>query len=129
MRLCFAVLLISPPFLACLAPLMELARVGSPPDWLSVANHFHFPLALFLLGSPILVKVLLRRSPGAAVASGVDPDQLVLLLGVGGAITVVTFAFLLIPFAGGSVSRVYFWVPVSMASAVFWCWRYRQLFR
>ena len=128
MRLYFGVLLATPPFLAVFASVFESARTGPPAPWLRIAEYVFLGWAIYALGAPFVMEAAHRR--GAIKSTpNLTPEQLILLIGVAASTSVTGLAFLLIAFGGGTASRVYLSAPIAIGAALFWCWRYRQVFR
>lgn len=82
--------------------------------------------ALYLFIAPFIV--LRGRRRAQLEAQGTDVRQLTLVMGVGGAAAVAAFALLLV-LAGGTINHTNAWAAVSAVPGVFWCWRFRELFR
>jgi hypothetical protein len=55
--------------------------------------------------------------------------QHALLTGVGGTTVVAGAAFLLVAVGGGPIYPMYVYACVSLAAAIFWTWKYRDLLR
>jgi hypothetical protein len=108
--------------------MLELSQPTSEQPWASIARTGFGLLAVFLYTAPFVVQRLRDASWERAVP-GVDLDQLVLLMGVGGASAVAMASALVAIRFGGSVISPYAWSALAFFVSAFWCWRLWHVLR
>ena len=90
MRWRCGMLLLMPLVVIWVAPLVGPGHRGLEqlPSWLPLADVVFLAAALFMLATPFIILVLMRRSRERLEALSIDLDQLVLLIGAAGSATV-----------------------------------------
>jgi hypothetical protein len=126
-RLICVIMLLTPPLTIWWAPVFREALFGELPVlWLPTAALVHFGVAVFFFAAPFIVQFLSRRQRSHFEAIGVDIDQLLLLMGIGGSAGVVVIALFLFAF-GGTIDDLFGWAALSFGIGLFWFWRLRHV--
>ncbi len=122
--------LVAPLNLTSIACCVDLSPIrGTFPQWASIANWLLLLVAVYMLGGPFVIRLMPHRRESFDARAGQSAKQIVFLMGTGGALAVVSIAFVVTIFAGGPLSYMYGWATLSFAVAVYWSWRYRNLLR
>jgi hypothetical protein len=106
----------------------EAHRNGQPVQWLPLAHLAHVVMTLFVFSAPFMVQFLIRKQHAVLESQGINIQQLLLLMGIGGSAFGVSIALVLIGF-GGTTEYLRGWAGASFVVATFWCWQSRQNLR
>jgi hypothetical protein len=86
-----------------------------------------FAVALFMLVAPFIAGPDLLRRHDELRQRGTDPEQLLLLMAVGGAAGASWMPVLLIFLGGDSAWLVLPWAVACFIVEALWCWRFRHV--
>ena len=98
----------------------------SPPAWLGKARIAALVVSAYMIIAPLFLPTLMRSSRERMRAHGTDPEGLLALTGIGGAMAPVACGFFLVIF-GDRVIFLQAGLLVSLVAAGYWCWRERAL--
>jgi hypothetical protein len=126
-RLQCAGLLVIPFSAVRAAPFLEGTRPIANAAWAPWIGIGLMAVGLYMLFAPLLVERPLRRSRAALELRGIDVDQLLLLLGVGGAAGASMLPLVMMALDGSSARLVLPWAAVCFIATMFWCWRFRHV--
>ncbi len=129
MRTRCALLLGVPIVAVYVTRLLESSRPEMEQPSTSLANIGFLAVAIFLYAAPFVVRRLLQTSRERVEALGIDVDQLVLLMGVGGPCSVTMLAVVVTMLVGGSIAYPYAWSALALLVSGFWCWRLWHVLR
>jgi hypothetical protein len=88
-----------------------------------------FAVALYLLVAPFIARPGLLRRRDTLRQRGTDPEQLLLLMAVGGAAAASWMPVFLIFLRGDSTWLVLPWAVTCFIVEALWCWRLRHVLR
>ena|SRR5437867_3137652 len=98
-----------------------------PPAWSGKGRIAALVISAYMIIAPFFLPALIRRSTERMLARGTDPDGLLALTGIGGAMAPVACGLFLVVF-GDRVIFLQAGLLVSLVATGYWYWRARAAF-